>query len=164
MTPAADAPVMSATSTQVGAIGELITAAGIMEASHGRLSPFKPLADDDGLDLLVLDKQTRKTVPIQIKCRRGFDNAGAQTVQFDVRLKTFVELADGYVLCIRLEGTTASTFWLIPASELRGVARPGTEKLIVVGSAKAASEDRYSPYRMTSFAEVVSRILERTHA
>lgn len=164
MSAAADATVPSATSTQVGAIGELITAAGILEASHGQLSPFKPLADDDGLDLLVLDKHSRKTVPLQIKCRRGFDKAGARTVQFDVRLKTFVESADGYVLCILLEGATARTLWLIPAAELRKVARPESEKLVVVASAKETSGDRFSPFRLTSFADVVSRILERTCA
>jgi len=66
------------TSTQIGAIGECLVAAGILEASQGRLSPFKPIADDDGMDLLLFDKQTRRAIPLQIKCRRGFDDARAR--------------------------------------------------------------------------------------
>jgi hypothetical protein len=41
------------TSTQTGAVGELTIAAGLIVASDGRLAPFKPVADDDGIDLLV---------------------------------------------------------------------------------------------------------------
>ena len=33
------------TTTQIGAIGEDIVASGLMIASHGRLSPFQPVAD-----------------------------------------------------------------------------------------------------------------------
>lgn len=57
-------------STQKGTIGELIVSAGILEASNGRLSPFRPVADDDGLDLLILDKDSRCTLPLQVKPAR----------------------------------------------------------------------------------------------
>ena len=57
------------TSTQIGAIGEDIVASGLMIASHGRLSPFQPVADDDGIDLLIYDKKTGKALPIQVKSR-----------------------------------------------------------------------------------------------
>ena len=40
-----------------------------MKASDGRLSPFQPLADDDGLDVLFFDKVTGNSVAIQLKCR-----------------------------------------------------------------------------------------------
>jgi hypothetical protein len=146
------------TSTQKGAIAELIVAAGILEASNGRLSPFKPIADDDGLDLLILNKATRRILPLQIKCRRSFDNPSAQTVEFDIRLQTFVAEADGLVLCVRLEGLDAKTFWLIPSSQLTAVARERNGKLIVVASAKDTSADRFSAYRVTSFQEVVERM------
>lgn len=38
----------------------------IMIESNGRLTPFQPIADDDGL---IYDKVTGKSVPIQIKAR-----------------------------------------------------------------------------------------------
>jgi len=149
-------------STQKGTIGELIVSAGILEASNGRLSPFKPVADDDGLDLLVLDKDSRRTLAIQVKCRRGVDHPDAQTVEFDIRLKTFVEAADGYVLCVRMEGFEAKTFWLIPSSELRRIAREKNGLLVVVASAKPGSADKFSRYRLTTFAQVVEKIRART--
>ena len=57
------------TSTQIGAIAESLVANAIMVHSKGRLSPFVPLADDDGIDLLVYDKRTGRAVSLQIKAR-----------------------------------------------------------------------------------------------
>lgn len=45
------------TSTQIGAIGESVVAVGLTLTSQGRLAPFKPFADDDGIDLLIYDKE-----------------------------------------------------------------------------------------------------------
>ncbi|WP_281254265.1 hypothetical protein [Paraburkholderia ribeironis] len=42
---------MSLTSTQVGVIGENLLVNAVMKASDGRLSPFRPIADDDRLDV-----------------------------------------------------------------------------------------------------------------
>ncbi len=120
------------TSTQIGAIGECLVAAGILEASGGRLSPFKPIADDDGIDLLLFDKHTRKATPVQIKCRRSFDDPKAQTVQFDVRLKTFAAEGERYLLCVKLTGALVDTLWLIPARDLSTVARETPSKLVIV--------------------------------
>jgi hypothetical protein len=149
------------TSTQVGAMGECLVAAAILHASAGQLSPCKPIADDDGMDLLLFDKVTRRAIPLQIKCRRNFDDPKAQTVQFDVRLKTFTQEGEGFLLCVKLEGVVIETLWLIPAAELRTVARPGGTHLTVVPSAKPTSMDRLTPYRMTSFDDVVARIIGR---
>jgi hypothetical protein len=147
------------TTTQIGAIGECLVAAAILEASGGRLSPFKPVADDDGMDLLLFDKQTRKAIPLQIKCRRAFGNEKAKTVEFDVRLKTFAREGEGYLLCLKLDGASIDTVWLIPANELEGVARQSSTHLIVVASAKPTSKDRFSRYRASSFGEIPARIL-----
>jgi hypothetical protein len=148
-------------STQIGAIGECIAAAGILEGSIGRLSPFKPVADDDGMDLLLFDKLARKAVPLQIKTRRSYDDPKAQTVQFDVRLKTFARQGEGYVLCVKLHGIAIDTLWLVPAAELASVAKKSSTHLIIVPSAKPASKDRFTPYRMKDFCEVADRIITR---
>ena len=78
----------SITTTQIGAIGEHIAASQLMLASQGRLSPFLPMADDDGIDLLIFDKVTRSTLPIQIKSRTGIDQTTGRPVQFAVSLNT----------------------------------------------------------------------------
>lgn len=56
-------------STQIGVIGENLLANAVMKASDGRLSPFRSIADDDGLDVLFFDKQTGNSGAMQLKCR-----------------------------------------------------------------------------------------------
>jgi hypothetical protein len=75
-------------STQIGIIGENLLVNAVMKASDGRLSPFKPVADDDGLDVLFFDKETGNSVAIQLKCRTKTDSGhkGGNTAQFDVRI------------------------------------------------------------------------------
>jgi hypothetical protein len=148
------------TSTQVGAIGECLVAAGILDASNGRLSPFKPVADDDGMDLLLFDKENRRAIPLQIKARRSYDDEKAQTVQFDVRLKTFAREGEGYVLFLKMAGASVETFWLVPAKDLPAVARETSTNLTIMPSTKPTSNDRLTPYRMTSMHEVAARLLE----
>ena|SRR5579859_1079808 len=144
--------------TQRGAIGESVAGTGLMLASGGRLSPYKPIADDDGIDLLLVDKQTRAIVQLQVKCRTKVDVAKTETVQFDVQLNTFAEDAKGYVLGILLDGATVRKAWLFPLAELRSVARSSAEKLVVVASAKDHSEDRFRRYRHDNF-ETVARVI-----
>ena len=151
----------SPSTTQVGAIGECLVAAWILEASGGRLSPFKPVADDDGMDLLLFDKLTRKAIPLQIKCRRKFDDPKAQTVQFDVRLKTFAQEGEGYLLCVKLDGATIGTLWLIPTRELESISNKTSTHFVVVPSTKPTSQDRLTPYRVTQMSDVSGRILAR---
>lgn len=57
------------TSTQIGSIAENLVANALMVASHGRLSPFWPVADDDGIDLLIYDKESGRALPAQVKSR-----------------------------------------------------------------------------------------------
>ncbi|MDN5289617.1 MAG: uncharacterized protein JWR38_5896 [Mucilaginibacter sp.] len=151
----------TASSTQAGAIAECLVAAAIMEASRGRLSPFKPLADDDGIDLLLLDKLTGRATPLQIKGRRSYDDDKAQTTQFDVRLKTFKEDRRIDYLFIKLDGLRVEMAWLIPAGSLRSVARPTGTTLVSVPCCRSISQDRFTPYRRASMNEVVAEILAR---
>lgn len=59
---------MALSSTQVGAIGENLLSNAVLTASDSRLSPFQPVADDDGIAALFFDKSTA-AVAIQLKCR-----------------------------------------------------------------------------------------------
>lgn len=149
----------SLTSTQRGAIGESVAAIGLMLASSGQLSPFRPIADDDGVDLLLVDKLSRSIVQLQVKCRTKVDDPKAETVQFDVQLSTFTQDAKGYVLGILLNGAVVRRAWLIPLAELRSVARPTSEKLAIVASAKDQSEDRFRRFRHDGFESIARVIL-----
>lgn len=146
------------TTTQIGTIGEHIAASQIMIASNGRLSPFFPMADDDGIDLLVRDKITRATLPIQIKSRTGVDQSTGGTVQFDVGLKT--QSPDGYLLALLFDwaATSVQRAWLVPMGELESFAKPKRGVLSITPAVKDTSRDRYTPYRCKNMAEVVDRM------
>ena len=148
------------THTQIGTIGEVTVAAQLMLASEGRLSPFLPFADDDGLDLIVYDKVTGISLPVQVKARTSGKLGRSDTVLFDVRRKTFSAHADSFLLAILLDMTGGNILraWLIPMSELSHIARVKSEKLSITPSAKKESKDRYTPYRCIDMTEVARRM------
>ncbi len=149
------------TQTQIGTIGEVTAAAQLMLASDGRLSPFLPFADDDGIDLIVYDKVTGISLPVQVKARTSAKLGKSDTVVFDVRRKTFSEHAESFPLAILLNMTGGLILraWLIPMSELSTVARVKAEKLSITPSAKEESNDRCAPYRCRDMAEVTERLI-----
>jgi hypothetical protein len=57
-------------STQIGVLAENLVA----NEPEGRLSPFQPIADDDGIDVLIYDKITGNALPVQIKARTNTIN------------------------------------------------------------------------------------------
>lgn len=148
------------TQTQIGAIGEVTVAAQLMLGSNGRFSPFLPFADDDGIDLIVYDKETGLSVPVQVKARTSAKLGKSDTILFDVRRKTFSEHESAFLLAILLDMTGGSIqrAWLIPMWELADVARVTPEKLSITPSAKDSSSDRYTRFRCTDMAAVARRI------
>lgn len=150
----------SMTMTQIGTIGEMTVAAQLMLASDGRFSPFLPFADDDGIDLIVYDKETGVSLPVQVKARTSAKLGKSDTILFDVRRKTFNDHDGAFLLAILLNMTGGLILraWLIPMSELADVARVGPEKLSITPSAKKESKDRYTPYRCVDMAEVARRL------
>jgi len=147
------------TSTQIGAIGEAAVAMGLTLASSGRLAPFKPFADDDGIDLLIYDKVTKRALPIQVKSRTKVDDIKAQTVQFDVQRSTYSDRGESHLLAVLLDGADLVCSWLVPMNEMQDAARAGKNKLTIVPSAKPTSNDRYTPYRRHSFEEVAQDLI-----
>ncbi len=131
-----------------------------MLASDGRFSPFLPFADDDGIDLIVYDKETGVSLPVQVKARTIAKLGRSDTILFDVRRKTFSDHDGAFLLAILLDmtGELIQRAWLIPMSELADVARVRPDKLSITPSAKERSNDRYTPYRCADMAEVARRL------
>lgn len=148
------------TSTQIGRIGESLVASQLMLASAGRLSPFAPVADDDGTDLVLVDKATGALCRLQVKSRIAPATAPPPYVQFDVRLKTFTPRAYSYILAVLLdrEAVTIWRAWLIPTGEIEGVAKRRTGNLVITPNPSPASADRYTPWRCRGMREVAERI------
>ena len=96
-----------------------MVASALLIASNGRLSPFAPLADDHGIDLIVLDKVTRRTLAIQVKSaiaspsrgtlcrhlREGF--SGLDVDRFDAR--NFCKTTDDDIAIQRIKLDSIAT-------------------------------------------------------
>jgi hypothetical protein len=156
-----ETPAARLTTTQKGAIGEAIVGAQLMLASGGRLSPFRSIADDDGTDLLLVDKVSGQLSMIQVKCRFRARVVGTKYEQFDVRLKTFREVAHNWVLAALIDPTDGALWcsWLLPASTLPAVAMRKSDKLVITPSPLPGSADRYVPWRFDTVTALAAMLM-----
>jgi hypothetical protein len=155
------------TSTQRGKIAELHVATALMAQSAGRLSPFEPLSDDHGIDLVVLDKLTGVSLPIQVKSWFLSSDKVTKTVQFDVQKTTFSDGKPGALICVVIDPETMGidTCWLIPTRKIPLVATNRPAKYAITPSVIDASKDKYVPYRhksIKSLTVAVSKLLNDT--
>ena len=154
------------TSTQVGAIAENLVVSSMMIESDGRLSPFRPVADDDGVDILVYDKKSGRAVPIQVKSRtlalkkRGTQARG-NVVHFGVRAATFKGSGSARLIAVLLseDASQIERAWLIPMRELPRIASRRASEYVIRASKSEDSKDKFSEYRCLGAADLVSRIV-----
>ncbi len=157
------------TSTQIGSIAENLIANEIMNETSGQLSPFQPLADDSGIDLLIYDKETGKSLPLQIKARtdtlykRGKNERG-NTVHFEIRSVTLKNKKSAYFLAILLSKDLRMTerAWLIPMKDIKGLLNKRTNlaKYIMRANKNLTSQDKFRPYQCKTIENVCRRILD----
>ena len=152
-------------STQIGAIGEAVVASGLMIASEGRLSPFAPAADDDGIDLLVYDKRTGRALPLQVKSRTvTIQRRGRRTNVMHFEVRSGKLKADSYAwflgVLLTQDLTGVAAAWAIPMRDVPSLARATPTKFVMRPSRSAQSQDRYSRYRCTDLHEVARRMME----
>ena len=151
------------TETQIGVIAENLVATHLILESDGRLSPFKPMADDEGRDLLVYDKITGNAVPLQIKSRTKTLKRYPRIVHFEVRKATFNKDQAAYVLAVLFDSDPRELYikrvWLVPMNEWVQIAAERPEKYVIRPSVEMQSKDKYSPYRCEGIAEVVRRLI-----
>lgn len=147
------------TSSQKGWITENIVAASLIMGSEGRLAPYVPLADDHGVDLLVLDKNSGQTIALQVKAWTGEPSKGG-TVQFDTRKATFSAHQNLFfaMVYVPFPDTRLKYVWFVPSEGLPETANSSGEKYALTCSVKPGSSDRASRYRYPR-TEFVSRII-----
>ena len=153
--------------TQIGAIGEDVVSRGLMIASNGRFSPFKPVADDDGIDLLIYDKKTGSALPIQVKSRSsaikkpGKSERG-NTVHFEIRDISVRSTRDDYLLAILLDGKLRDIerAWLIPMGEVRSVMNRVAKhkKFIMRANKSLTTKDKYKAYQVKDMDALAERL------
>ncbi|WP_339085463.1 hypothetical protein [Hyphomicrobium sp. ghe19] len=148
------------TSIQKGRIAESLVASSLILASGGRLSPFTPLSDDCGIDLIVLDKETRRSLCIQVKSR--IEKPPRPTVQFGVRKSSFRDDPNRFLLGVLFDpvNPALTTSWFIPMARVAvlGVEKSGT--YAVMPAIASDSNDRYRTFRHDSARDLVVAIFE----
>lgn len=158
---------MALSSTQIGALAENLVANELMIESQGQLSPFQPIADDDGIDVLIYDKKSGASCPIQIKARtktikkRNSKEPG-NVVHFEVRKATFKENRNTVLLCVLLREDLRSTerAWLIPYSDVMQLSSDRSEKYVIRANKQLTSNDKYKQFQCKSMKEVSDRIMK----
>ncbi|MHC4574073.1 MAG: DUF4365 domain-containing protein [Planctomycetota bacterium] len=156
------------TSTQIGSIGENVAATGLMIATEGRLSPFYPVADDQGIDLLMYDKKTGKALPIQVKSRtttikkRG-GRGKSNIVHFEIRTVAVKGKKLALFLAILLDRhlKIIERAWLIPMKDIPRVLtkRSKYSKYVMRANRSLSAKDKFTPYRCDNVGEVARRLL-----
>ncbi|MBD3285859.1 hypothetical protein GF338_05940 [candidate division WOR-3 bacterium] len=151
----------SLSDTQKGTIGEYLISSFLILESNGRLSPAFTWADDSGIDLIVYDKETKKTIPVQVKSRLKPDNS---TIQFDVRKATFKEAENSCLVAAWLDIESKNIgikwAWLIPFDELKQIARETDKNYVITPSWKDESKDKYEGYRYKDMKELTERLIK----
>uniref|UniRef100_E6PWM9 DUF4365 domain-containing protein n=1 Tax=mine drainage metagenome TaxID=410659 RepID=E6PWM9_9ZZZZ len=147
-------------STQKGVIGENLLVNAVMKASKGQLSPFKPVADDDGIDVLFFNKETGTSVAIQLKCRTNTDGGG-NTTQFDIRKATYNEERQAFVVAALLNENMHGfdCLWFIPMKEVKRIGNKKTDKYVLTPSKIEGSADKYREFRCENHDELAKRII-----
>lgn len=160
---------MHVSETQKGAIAENLIANWLMTKSGGRLSPYKPVADDGGIDLLAYDRQTRRTLLLQVKCRTRTDamTSGKNRAIFRVRMATFETHGDFHIVGVLLSPDLHSpeAFWLVPSAYVQtnsGTGKKGgiPRELVIECNPSPDSKDKWSSFRTHDPADFVRTVLE----
>lgn len=155
------------TTTQIGAIGEDIVASGLMIASGGRLSPFQPVADDDGIDLLIYVKKTGKALPIQVKSRlsaikKPGKSERGNTVHFEIRAVSVRSERHAYLLAILLtkDLRNIERAWLIPMSDIADTLnkKRTQNKYIMRANKSLDTNDKYKQYQLKNLQAISEKL------
>lgn len=152
-------------SRQKGNISENRVAEMITLASAGNLSCFKPISDDDGLDLIVCPKGEFQPIFIQVKSR--FKLQKNRTFIQNVGIKTFTPHKAFYIIFMLFEETSleVKAVWLIPSLDfkekayLKKAGENYKEFYRFTASASPKTMDKWKPYLITEDkTELVDRI------
>lgn len=162
----ANSPMPTPSSTQIGAIAVNHVANVLMITSGGRLSTFWPVADDDGIDLLIYDKLTGRAMPAQVKSRtvalkkKGSSERG-NVVHFEIRKATF--RADRYACAIFVllsaDAASIERAWVMPMLELPKYAASRESKYVVRANKALDTRDRCSELQCKDWTTLGERVL-----
>lgn len=125
--------------------------------------PFAPIADDGGIDLLVHDRVSGRSWPIQVKTRTKTMAGSSWTLQFEVRKATFKDWPHAFLIAAFIvlhDGQLAvRRAWLIRMRDLPRMAKSSESKYVIRPSWSGESRDKFTQYRCTDMCVLVKRLL-----
>lgn len=131
------------------------------------MSPFRSVADDDGIDLLVYDKRSGAAIPVQVKSRtnslkKRITGERGNIVHFEIRASALREYELAHVIAVLLSPDLASIrcVWFIPMKDIVTNARRGAEKWVIRANLAASSQDKFSCYRCGPESGLAQRIIQ----
>lgn len=125
-------------------IAELITLYG-----DANLSCYKPISDDDGIDIVVKEKKTENNYYIQVKSRFNDDlkNVSVMSVKTDTITNSPIM---GIVFCLfdTSRGDLWDYLWLVPAKDFIDMAskQDGGKRLIFVAGKQRRDSNKWDKY------------------
>jgi hypothetical protein len=149
---------MPLSAIQKGKVAEMVVGAAIMHASSGRLTPFVPLADDNGLDLILFDKVSGMTTPVQVKAR--FAVAPWNVCEFNIRATACKAHYNGYLLAVHIDPKSMAleVAWLVPINALPVIAPIRDGRYLLSASIAENVRDKAAPYRHYSMNTIIAEI------
>ena len=127
------------------------------------LSCYKPISDDEGIDLIVKEKGSLKTMYIQIKSRFGSD----PTSSFTANVKTFF-MQDNYSMAVIFcffdvdKGDLWDYVWFIPAPDFIELAdNKSSEKHLMFSAGRKKKElNKWNKYLIDK-KSLANKIIEQ---
>lgn len=145
--------ISNADSSRMGKAVEHLVASTCIILSRGQLNVSTSLVDDEGVDVVFHRRGGSATIAVQIKARMN-DSRTVQQHGFhaQVRSQTLRPRDDLYILFVLVDVATGTfdTCWLVPSQDFVSMARRDAKaRHVFVASAKPASRDQWSRYRLT---------------
>lgn len=146
---------------QKGRVIEQLVGATLILQSDGALRASLPLADDEGVDLIIGNRGNDKTMLVQIKGR--FSLTGRGHYRADVRRATCKPNPNKFLLFVYYDTVSAAlgeTCWLIRSTEFCALLSKQrvTRPVYVFDSTFKGKKDMWVPFRMP-LKEIANEIL-----
>lgn len=129
--------------------------------SHGRLSPAFTWADDSGIDLIVHDKETNASIPVQVKSRF---KSTRNYIRFEVRKATYSKEGAAFLIAVYFDIVSPKIgikrCWLIPMAELETLDLRKKKKFMINPNWKSDSDDKFTPYRYKDMKDLTERLIK----
>jgi hypothetical protein len=148
---------------QKGDIAEAKIAELIILYGDIALSCYKPISDDEGIDLIVKEKGSLKTMYIQIKSRFG-DEKDNRYKTFTVKTTTIVENPlMAFIFCLFEidKGDFSDSIWFVPAEDFIKLANKTKDgKFLRFVRGKKNGKNIWENF-LISKKELANKIIER---